>query len=213
MAGAVGRRRRQPKGRELIRGATKGVYEPQGSSLSGFAVVLAIALGGVIFAIAPRSLGLAPASIASDLLLSFAISLWFFGLVGLLIEVGELKALLVINQAGWRNFSITAILAAPIVAIYLGLRIFELPTLLETIFTGIALVLCFPVALGIAASLDEFYIKPRLGRIRSRAAKRRREQGSEQDRSDEILGSIVAVATWLLATVANLIAILDQLLS
>ena len=201
-------RRRQPKVRELIRGATKQVYEPQGGRLSGFAVVIVIALSGVIFSVAPLSLGLAPASIWDDLLISFAISCWFWGLVGLLVETTRLKDLLAINREGWSSLAIATFLILPVVAIYLGLALFALPALLESIFTVIALGLCFPAALAIAATFDEFFIKPRLERITSRDSRRRAKQG----RSDEIVGSIVAVAIWLLATFANLFSVLEQLL-
>jgi len=111
-------RRRPPRGRERIRGATKRVYEPQGGRLSGIAVAFAIALGGVIFSLAPISLKLAPVSYSADALLSLAISCWFWGFVGLIREINQIKSLVGINREGWRSLAITVFFATPVVGIY-----------------------------------------------------------------------------------------------
>lgn len=61
--------------------------------------------------------------------------------------------------------------------------------------------------------LDRGDVRPRLSRIELRGTKgQKTRQAKGRDERDEILGSIVAAATWILAIVADLIAVLGQLL-
>lgn len=62
-----------------------------GDNISGIGVVLAMALVGVVIAASPSYLGFEWASIGFDAVLSLAISLWFWSMMGLLVELGEIK--------------------------------------------------------------------------------------------------------------------------
>lgn len=75
---------RQRKGRDLIRKSAQAVEPAADGDLSGFAIVLTFALSSLVFAFSPSYLNLARSSVASDSLLSIALALLLWAIVGLL---------------------------------------------------------------------------------------------------------------------------------
>lgn len=174
-------------------------------------MVLAIALAGTVFAFAPSYLHLPPASVSSDLLISVALALLFWAIVGFASEIGEFGR--AFEQEGWDNLLITAVLAIlPALPFALVVAI-DAPGWLESVLRILALALCLPLALGVAATLDSFFIKPRLRPAPSRSE--RRSGGASQSRSapGAVIGGIAALVAWALSNLANLLVVLDQLFS
>lgn len=176
--------------------------------MSGFGVVLAIALSGSVFAFAPTFLRLAPASYASDGLLSVALALLVLACLGLVTELIDHSS--VFQEEAWTDLGVTAVLTLPPAVPFAIAIALELPAWAELLVKSIALLFCLPLALGIGATLDSFFIKPRLGPPPSRAE--RRSAGTTQaTQASGIPGAIVALITWTLANLANLLTVTQQL--
>lgn len=209
MEAAISRRQRQPKGRERIRGVERvqTIYAASGE-ISGIGVALALALVGVVLAWSTWIFELASESIASDAVLSFAIAFWFWGLLGLIIEFGEVRKFASgFNQEGWENLLITSAFLIPAGALLCGAWFSDLPVWLDLSFKFLAVVLGTVGALCVAATVDAFFIKPRInGQLKGQRA-----GSAPRDRA--VLGSIGAFITWLLANTVNLLLIIDRLFS
>ncbi len=172
-------------------------------------MVLLLTLIGVLIAFSPGYLGLAPASLISDLLMSLAVSLWFWSTVGLLVEFGELKKFFSgLNEEGWERFFIAVVFVAPAAALYGGVAVLELPWWIETACKLLSLVLAVPGAMFVAATLDSFFIKPRLWDLVKppKGGRGKTERGS-------LLGSIATTIAWVLSNTSALLLILDRLAS
>jgi hypothetical protein len=170
-----------------------------------------MALAGAVFAVAPSFLGVPSASLLSDFLISVALALLLWAVVGFASELGEFRR--AFDQEGWENLLITTVLAVlPAIPFALTV-ILQAPGWLESALKVLGLTLCLPLALGVAATLDSFFIKPRLRPGPSRS--KRRSGSAPQSRSTPgaIIGGIAALVAWILANVANLLVVLDQLFS
>jgi hypothetical protein len=172
---------------------------------------LAMALVGIVIALAPGYVGLAWASVPFDLVLSLAISFWFWSFMGFVVELSELRRFVSgINEQGWENLLYSFFFLVPASACYAAVRMFEFPNWVELLSKLAAIALCLPGALMFAASLDFFFVQPRLRRLtESRADRRSRRVG--QDDIHSALGSVATAVTWMLANAANFLVILDQL--
>lgn len=201
--------RQQPRGRDLIRKSTKVVSPPDDSDLTVFAVALAFALGGLVFAFSPLLLNLEPASLASDFLLSAALALLLWAVLSVITEFGKFSD--IFQHEGWIDLFTTLLLALPPMILFGLLFIFETPSWVELALTATALALCLPVCLGVGATLDAFLIRPHL---RPRPSRAERRTGTPQTPSAVgILGAIAAFVTWSLSNVASFLTIVEQLLS
>lgn len=204
-------RGRAPGGRGLIRRSQQAVRPAPDGDISSFGVVLAIALSGTVFGVAPSFLGLPPASVASDLLISVALALLFWAVVGFAVEIGEFGR--AFEQEGWEDLLVTAALTIPPAVPFALAGVLDAAGWIEASLKSLALALCLPLALGVAATVDSFFIKPRLRPAPSRAE--RRAQGAQQTRPapGAVVGGIAALVAWVLSNLANLLVVLDQLFS
>lgn len=203
-----GKKQRQPRGKQLIRGAQEGetIYAANGE-ISGIGVALALALVGLVIALSTGLFELSAGSVLSDAVLSFAIAFWFWGLSGLILEFGEIKKFAAgFNQEGWENLLISAVFVVPAVALLVGVWFFELPIWIDLPFKFVTVALGLVGTLCVAATVDAFFIKPRInGQLKGQ----RTGNNAAKDRA--VLGSIGAFITWLLANVVNLLVIVDRL--
>lgn len=201
-------------GGNFIRNAQQGAqvaYDVGGQSLSGLGVALVMALIATVIAVAPGYVGLSPASVPSDLVLSLAISLWFLGATGLLIELGELRKFVSgLNEEGWENLLVAALFLVPAGAFYLGIGLVEIQAWVELPLKLVSIVLAILGAMFVGATLDSFFIKPKLREItRPKPGSKGGSRGADWRSA---LGSVATAIAWMLANSANLLVILDQLL-
>lgn len=201
----------EPRGRGLIRTSQQAVRPAPDGGISSFGVVLAIALSGTVFGAAPSLLGLPPASVPSDLLISVALALLFWAVVDFAVEIGEFGR--AFEQEGWENLLITAVLAIPPAIPFALAVVLEAAGWLESALKALGLALCLPLALVVAATVDSFFIKPRLRPAPSRTE--RRAAAAQQTRSapGAVVGGIAALVAWVLSNLANLLVVTDQLFS
>lgn len=126
-------------------------------------MALALALAGLVVALSTWLFELSPGSVLSDSVLSFAIAFWFWGLSGLILEFGEIKKFAAgFNQEGWENLLISAVFVVPAVALLFGVWFFELPVWIDLSFKFVTAALGLVGALCVAATVDAFFIKPRI---------------------------------------------------
>jgi hypothetical protein len=181
------------------------VYNLGSGDISDLGVVLAMTLIGVIVALSPGYFGLPPASVPSDLVLSLAGSLWLWSTVGLFVYLSEIRKFVSgFNEEGWENLLIAVVFLAPAAALYGGAQILELSAWIELACKLLSVVLAILSALFVAATLDSFFIKPRLRNLVHPKPKSRATRGSQ-------LGGVATATAWLLTNIANLLVILDQL--
>lgn len=182
-----------------------------GENISGIGVALAMALIGTVIALSPSYVGLAWASVPFDLVLSLAVSFWFWSFMGFAVELSEIRKFVSgINEEGWENFLYASLFLVPAGAFYAGVRLFEFSVWIEMPVKLASIFLCLPGALMLAASLDFFFVQPQLKRLtQSRSDRRGRREGPRE--RNPALGSVATVITWMLANAANLLVILDQL--
>lgn len=203
-----GKKQRQLREKQLSRGAQEAEtnYAVDGE-ISGIGVALALALCGLVIALSTGLFELSAGSVLSDAVLSFAIAFWFWGLSGLILEFGEIKKFATgFNQEGWENFLISAVFVVPAIALLFGVWFFELPMWIDLPFKLVTAALGLVGALCVAATMDAFFIKPRIsGRLKGQRT------GSNTAKDRAVLGSIGAFITWLLANVVNLLVIVDRL--
>jgi hypothetical protein len=205
--GSIARRGRSGND-NFIRNAQQNaefVYNLGRGDISDLGVVLFLTLIGVVVALSPGYLGLPPASIPSDLVLSLAGSLWIWSTVGLFVYLGEIRKFISgFNEEGWENLLIAVVFLAPAAALYGGVQILELPAWIELVCKLISIVLAVLGAMFVAATLDSFFIKPRLRNLVQPKPKGRAGRGSQ-------LGGVATAIAWVLSNIANLLVILDQL--
>lgn len=180
----------------------------EGSDLTTFAVVLALALSGAVFAFSPRLLNLAPASIASDFLIAMALALLLWAVLGALDEVKTFGG--VFQYEGWLDLVATLLLALPPVLLFGLAYVLALPSWAEMGIAGAGLLLCLPVCLGIGATLDAFLIRPRL---RSGPPKAARKNATPRPGAMGLVGAVAALITFIVSNVANALTIVEQLFS
>lgn len=200
--------RRQPRGRDLIRRPAQTVTPSADSELTIFAITLAFALGGVVFAFSPLLLNLAPASLASDALLSTALALLLWAILSVIGEFGKFGG--IFRHEGWTDLFTTLVLALPSTVLLGLVFVLEVSPWIEMALTATALLLCLPVCLGIGATLDAFLIRPRLSPDLSKA-KRRAPGAARPPSTIGILGAIATLITWCLSNVASFLTIVEQL--
>ncbi len=164
-----------------------------------------MALIGTVFALSPGYVGLPWASVPFDLVLSLAISFWFWSLMGFIVELGEIRKFVSgINEQGWENLLYSSVFLVPAGVLFAVARFFEFPVWVELPAKLASVALCLPGALMLAASLDFFFVQPRLKNL---TRPKRKSQGERYS----ALGSVATAITWMLANAANLLVILDQL--
>lgn len=166
-----------------------------------------LTLIGVVIALAPAYLRLAPASLLSDLLLSFAGSFWIWSFIGFIVEFGELKKFLSgLDEEGWENFFIAVVFLAPVAGLFGGIAVLELPWWVEIACKLVSLALALVGALFVAATLDSFFIKPRLKDL----ANTRQVRRSKAERGS-LLGGIATAIAWVLSNTSALLLIIERL--
>lgn len=170
-----------------------------------------MALAGAVFAVAPSFLGIDSASLLSDFLISVALALLFWAVVGFASELGEFSR--AFEQEGWENLLITTVLAILPAIPFALMVILQATGWLEAVLKVLALALCLPLTLGVAATLDSFFIKPRLRPAPSRSERRSGNAPQSRSTPGAIIGGVAALVAWILANLANLLVVLDQLFS
>lgn len=176
-----------------------------GEDISGIGVALAMALIGVIIAISPSYLGFAWSSVEFDAVLSLAISLWFWSMMGFLQELSEIKKFMSgINEQGWESLLISFVFLVPAGAFYAGVRLLETWLWVELSMKLASIALAVLGALFVAAALDFFFVQPRLKNLPKSRARINPRSG---------LGSVATAVTWMLANAANALVIIGQLSS
>lgn len=199
--------RRQPRGRNLIRRPAQTVKPSGDSDLSIFAITLAFALGGAVFAFSPLLLNLAPASTASDALLSVALALLLWAILSVIDELGKIGG--IFRHEGWADLFTTLVLALPPAVLFGLALVLEIPPWIETTVIATALLLCLPVCLGLGATLDAFFIRPRLRPAPTKMERRALEAARPPIMG--VLGAVAALITWCLSNVASFLTIVEQL--
>lgn len=180
------------------------------NDISSFGIVLAIAFIGAVFAFSPTFLELSSASIGSDLLISVALALLLWAVVGFFSEIEEYGD--IFQNEGWSNLLITAMLTLPPAIPFALVVVLDSAWWLETSLKVATLLLCLPLALSAAATVDSFFIKPRLRLSKSRS-ERRGDRTQRKQPTSAIVGGMAAVITWVLSNMVNLLVVLDQLFS
>lgn len=207
--------KRRPRGRELIRSAQQSgkiVYDLGQDSISGLGVALMMALTGLVIALSPNYLDLPTASITSDLVISLAISLWFWGVIGFFFELSELKKFISgLNEKGWENILISTLFLAPAGAFYWGVHVLEFPIWITLPLKLLSIALGIIGVLFVAAALDAFFIKPRLKALTQAKPKGLGKENQRPAERRSALGSLATATTWMLANAANLLVIIEQL--
>ncbi len=191
------------RGRSGNKRFTQKAYD-FGDEISGIGVALAMGLGGVVLAISPSYLGFEWASIYFDVVLSLAISLWFWSTMGFLLELGEIKKFMSgMNEQGWEYLLASCAFLVPAGALYAVVRLVEILPLIEVPIKLASTTLAVIGTFFVAAALDFFFIQPRLKNIP------KARSGVVNPRSG--LGSVATAITWLLANAANALVIVGQL--
>jgi hypothetical protein len=161
---------------------------------------------GFAIAVTPTLLELPPASIWSDICLAAAGSLLIWSLVGLWVEFDEIKTYRSgIEQEGWENLIIAAVLLAPAGAFFGGTRILEAPAWIEVTLQAVSLPLFILGVMFVAAALDSLFIKPRLKSLGKRPG------GQSKAERNSLIGGVATATTWGLTNAASLLAILERL--
>jgi hypothetical protein len=202
-------RNRGPQGRERIRGAqtAKAVYKV-GPGLTGIGVVVQMGMVGLSLALTPIILALPPASVWSDLFLALAGSLFIWSMLGLWVEFDEIKKYRSgIEQEGWDDLIIAAVLLAPAGAFFAGVQLLEAPAWIEIPLRVLAVPLFILGLMFVASALDALFIKPRLKRLGKKPT------GQSKTERNSLLGGIAAATTWALTNAASLLAIIERLSS
>jgi hypothetical protein len=160
---------------------------------------------GLAIALTPSILGLPPASFWSDLCLAVAGSLLIWSLLGLWVEFDEIKKYRSgIEQEGWENLLIAAVLLAPAAVFFAGVRILEAPAWIEVALLAVTVPLFLLGMMFVAAALDSLFIKPRLKKLKPGGGPSKAERNS-------LLGGVATAAAWMLSNAASLLAILERL--
>jgi len=183
----------------------KAVYEV-GPGLTGLGVVVMRGMTGLAVALTPGILAFPPASLASDLCLALAGALLIWSVLGLLVELDEIKKYgSGIEQEGWGDLIIAAALLAPAGAFFAGVQILAAPAWIEVPLRVVAVPLFILGLMFVASALDSLFIKPRLKRL----GKGPKSQSKGERNS--LLGGVATAITWGLTNAASLLAILERL--
>lgn len=183
----------------------KTVYKV-GSGLSGPGVVVQMGMVGLALALTPVLLALPPASFWSDVCLALAGSLWIWSLLGLWVEFDEIKKYRSgIEQEGWDDLLIAAVLLAPAGAFFGGVQVLDAPAWVELLLRLLSVPLFLLGLMFVASALDSLFIKPRLRRLGKKQASQ-----SKAERNS-LIGGIATATTWGLTNAASLLAILERL--
>lgn len=161
---------------------------------------------GLAIALIPTIIGLPPASFWSDLCLAVAGSLLIWSMLGLWVEFDEIKKYLSgIEQDGWENLLIAAVILAPAGVFFGGARILEAPAWIEVTLQAVSLPLFILGVMFVAAALDSLFIKPRLKKLGKKPT------GQSKAERNSLIGGVATAATWMLSNAASLLAILERL--
>jgi hypothetical protein len=196
-------RRRQPRGPELIRNrATQTYTVARNTDLTGIAVALFLAFAALIFAIAPRYFELAPTSVWAFLCFGGAVILWAIGLAGLVYELYLIQGSFAQTDDAWVSASIALFFGLLLIAVHLvAVVALGVTGWIEVVAKLIVIALGFLLALALAATIDDFFIKPRLGRQIPKA---------KRDARNQLIGNIAAAVLWILTVVSTALSLLDR---
>ena len=156
----------------------------------------------MISAFAPRYLQLDSISVWTILWIVAAIIFGLIGIFGLGYEIYLLRGSFQLAQDAWVSLSIAVFSAL----LALSIHVIAVVGLGLTGWLGvsaklivIAIGLLF--ALALAGTIDDFFIKPRLGKTTAKAQRQQRNQ---------FIGSIGAVILWALTVISTALALLDR---
>lgn len=197
-------RRRAPKGPELIRNRATQTYTVASTPLTGIAVALFLAFAALICAFAPRYFELTSASIGTVLWLAAAVILGVIGVGGLVYEIRLIRGSLIQNTDAWVSAAIAVFFAFVVVAVHLvAVVALGLTGWLELTARIIVILFCFLFSLALAATIDDFFIKPRIGQGRKIPAGQRTAR-------NQLIGNIGAVVLWFLTVISTALTLLDR---
>ena len=199
-------RRGQLKGPELIRNRATKTYTVASTPLSGIAVALFLAFSALICSFAPRYFELATLSVGSVVWLVVAGILGLIGIGGLVYEIRLIRGSLIQNADAWVSASIAAFFALVVVAVHLVAVVgLGLTGWLGMSARVIVIVFGFLFALALAATIDDFFIKPRLGTGRRKLTK------DQRPARNQLIGNIGAVILWFLTVISTVLTLLDRI--
>lgn len=166
-----------------------------------------IGMVGLAVALTPAILALRPASVWSDLCLALAGSLFVWSMLGLWVFFDDIKQYRKgIEQEGWGDLIIAAVLLAPAATFFAGAQILDAPSWIEVPLRVGAVP---PFVLGlmfVASALDSLFIKPRLKKLG-----RKQPPGQSKAERNSLIGGIATATTWGLTNAASFLAIIERL--
>lgn len=196
------RSRSRGGGRERIRNRATAEYTFINTPITGIAVGLFFAFAAMISAFAPRYLQLDNSSVWAILWLVVAIGLGLIGIAGLLYEIYLLKGSFEFASDAWVSASIAVFSALLALSVHLIAVVgLDLTGWLGAGAKLIVIAISFLFALALAATVDDFFIKPRLGKTTTRAHRQQRNQ---------FIGNVGAVIIWLLTVISTVLTLLDR---
>lgn len=174
------------------------------SGLSGLGVALILACTGLFIILMPSFFGLDSDSIVSDVIVSFAIALLLWSVVGTVLEIGEIKSFLAVaNTEGWLALLFASLLLAPTAVLIFGVTISEMTGWISLVLKFLALILGLVGVVSLAGALDSLFIKPKLIQA---------TQSSNKRISQPLpVGTIVSVTIWTISNATTFLAVVQRL--
>jgi hypothetical protein len=195
-------KRKKPKGQSWAGSRATAEYTVSNTTLTGIAVGLALTFAAMVFAFAPRYLQLDTSSVWTVFWIAGAVILGLIGIAGLSYEIYLLKGFVKLAQDAWISASIAVFSALLALSVHLIAVVgLSLTGWLGATAKLIVIAICLLLALALAATIDDFFIKPRLGKKPTRAQRQQRNQ---------IIGSIGAVILWVLTVISTVLTLLDR---
>ncbi len=180
------------------------VQKLRDSGLSGLGVAFILACMGLFIILMPAFFELASSSILSDLIISLAISLLIWSLVGTAFEVGDIKSFLsVASTEGWLALLLASLLLAPTAVLFFGVTFLEMPIWVSLVLKLLILILGLIGVVSLAGALDLLFIKPKLIQVTQSSNKRATQPLP--------VGTIVSAAIWMISNATTLLAVVQRL--
>lgn len=183
------------------------------SELTGPAVGIGITLFAFVLAFYPSYLSLASNSIETYVFLGIAAFVFLIGFLGFLYEAykagffetfWQLLRGLTGNQDAWTNAAILIFFLVSIALVhFITIFAFGITGIVAVAIKFALLIPWFFAAIALAATIDEFFIKPRIDRKETITYREKQARNKQ-------IGKLGAILLWVITTLSTFLQLIDQ---